>query len=401
MRVRDTATGELVDPLTHDRASLYVCGITPYDATHLGHAATYLTFDLLVRAWLDAGCTVDYTQNVTDVDDPLLERATATGEDWRELAERETELYRADMTALRVLPPTRYRGAVETIPDVVAAVERMIADRTAYRIDLPGVDGAGAGDIYADLAADPRFGRDTHDLDETTNLQRFAEMGGDPQRAGKRDPLDPLLWRAARAGEPAWDGETLGPGRPGWHIECATMAAATIGSPFAVQGGGADLRFPHHAMSASHLRMLSGTPRPVRAHVHVGLVGYQGHKMSKSRGNLVLVSRLREAGVDPMVIRLAVLAHRYDGEWEFRDEEFTTAAVRLARWRVAVARPAGPDALGLLAEVRASLADDLDAPRALAAVDAWASSAVEPEGADATAPGLVRGLVDALLGVEL
>lgn len=211
IRVRNSATGLMGAAAAGPRASLYVCGITPYDATHLGHANTYLTFDLLVRAWRDAGFEVTYTQNVTDVDDPLLERATATGEDWRELAERETQLFREDMAALRILPPTFYRGAVETIPDVVTAVRRMVADGVAYRV-AGGADGVGEGDVYADLSRDPSFGLDTGTTDRAENLVRFAQMGGDPDRVGKRDALDPLLWRTAREGEPAWDGRDLGPG---------------------------------------------------------------------------------------------------------------------------------------------------------------------------------------------
>ncbi|WP_313556746.1 cysteine--1-D-myo-inosityl 2-amino-2-deoxy-alpha-D-glucopyranoside ligase [Miniimonas arenae] len=428
VRVTDTVTGASLPVGGPERASLYVCGITPYDATHLGHAATYLTFDLLVRTWRDLGYDVRYTQNVTDVDDPLLERAAATGEDWRALAERETDLFRSDMTHLRVLPPTDYLGAVETIPDVVRAVERLVADGAGYAVPAPpdAADGAGEGDVYAALAADPAF--DVADpARREQRLAEFAERGGDPERPGKRDALDPLLWRTKRDGEPAWDGDALGAGRPGWHIECATIAARTLGAPFDVQGGGADLAFPHHAMSVSHLRLLTGAARPVRAHVHVGLIAYEGHKMSKSRGNLVLVSRLVADGEDPMAVRLAVLAHHYREGWEYTDGDLVAARERLALWRAAVAQPSGPDGAALLDAVRAALADDLDAPRALAAVDAWARCAVvgeraagategpgsaAAEAADGTgapestawnpdAPRVVREVVDALLGVAL
>ncbi|WP_454294922.1 cysteine--1-D-myo-inosityl 2-amino-2-deoxy-alpha-D-glucopyranoside ligase [Salana multivorans] len=404
--VRDSASGELTTVGEERRGALYVCGITPYDATHLGHAATYLTFDLLVRAWLDAGIPVSYAQNVTDIDDPLLERAAERGEDWRAIAERETELFRSDMTALRVIPPTSYVGAVELIPDVARVVERLLAEGRAYRVG-PDADGQGDGDVYADLSTDPRVGRDTADLDPAANLARFLEIGGDPERPGKRDGLDPLLWRVERPGEPSWDGGELGPGRPGWHIECAVIAGRELGAPFDVQGGGADLRFPHHAYSASHLRALSGVARPVRAHVHAGLVGYEGHKMSKSRGNLVLVSRLLRHGVDPMAIRLAVLAHHYATPWEFTDADLETAVARLARWREAVALPAGPSATEVLSGVRAALAADLDGPTALGVVDEWVdralAGAANEHGAndDDAAPGLVRDTVDALLGIAL
>lgn len=406
--VRDVGSGEVIEVGgDHARASLYVCGITPYDSTHLGHAATYLAFDLLVRAWTDAGYAVDYTQNVTDVDDPLLERASATGEDWRALADREIDRFRADMEALRVIPPTHYLGVVETMRDVVGGVERMLADGVAYRVG-PDADGEGNGDVYADLSADRRFGRDTNDLDREANLRRFAEMGGDPDRPGKRDPLDPLLWRVAREGEPRWDGRDLGEGRPGWHVECATIAAMTLGAPLDVQGGGTDLRFPHHAMTASHVRMVSHVPRPVRVTANAGMVMLEGEKMSKSRGNLVLVSDLVARGEDPMAIRLAVLDHHYAWTWDFKESMLEIAQARLELWRAALARPAGPDASGVLAEVRAALADDLDSPRALATIDAWATAVVAPDDEDGAAapldpaaPGLVRDIADALLGVAL
>ena len=424
VRVRDTATGRLVEAAPGPRATLYVCGITPYDATHLGHAATYVAFDLLVRAWRDAGLEVRYASNVTDVDDPLLERATATGVDWRDLAREQTALFADDMTALGVIPPDVYLGAVETVPDVVAAVEAMLAAGAAYRVPLePGAGGAdtGLGDVYADLSVDAAFGQVSRlSRDHMTKL--FGERGGDPERAGKRDPLDPLLWRRERPGEPAWDGGTLGTGRPGWHVECAVIARDGLGLPVDVQGGGVDLQFPHHEMSTSHARVLDAG-RGARAHVHAGMVGLDGEKMSKSRGNLVLVSALRAQGEDPRAVRLALLGHHYASDWEWADADLHDATARLARWRRAVATDAGPDAAATVAEVRAALADDLDAPRAVAAVDAWVDRALaaapdapvpddpSPAGSalpvdaatDAVtgAPALVATAVDALLGVRL
>ncbi|PFG19779.1 cysteine--1-D-myo-inosityl 2-amino-2-deoxy-alpha-D-glucopyranoside ligase [Serinibacter salmoneus] len=388
-----------------ERASLYVCGITPYDATHLGHAFTYLTFDLLNRAWRDAGLEVSYAQNVTDVDEPLLERAEATGVDWRDLAHSQIDLFRSDMAALRIIPPEHYLGAVETVPDVVRTVSRLLADGHAYRVPADA-SGEGAGDVYADLSADRRFGETMLDPEARTQqarTQQFGERGGDPERPGKRSPLDPLLWRAARAGEPSWPGDELGWGRPGWHVECATIAAMTLGAPITVCGGGDDLRFPHHEMSASHLRMLTAAPAPVSAHLHVGLVGYQGHKMSKSRGNLVLVSRLRDQGADPMAIRLALLAHHYAQAWEFTEGELIDAADRLAMWRAATSAAGAGEAAPLLAQLRTALADDLDAPRALRAVDAWARAALEgaPRSGAAEDAALAAAGIDALLGVDL
>ncbi len=395
--VRDTSSGRLVEAAPGPRATLYVCGITPYDATHLGHAATYIAFDVLVRAWRDAGKDVMYASNVTDVDDPLLERATATGVDWRQLAADQIALYRADMTALGVLPPDVYRGVVETVPQIAAAVRRMLDAGAAYRVPTP--DAAG-DDVYADLAADPAFGT-VAGLDDATMRALSAERGGDPDRPGKRSPLDPLLWRAERAGEPAWDDAALGRGRPGWHIECAVIAADALGVPFDVQGGGSDLVFPHHECSDSHLRVLDGGAA-AHVHLHAGMVAYDGHKMSKSLGNLVLVSRLVADGADPAAVRLAVLAHRYRDDWEWTSADLAAAQERLATWRRALSGNGGPESAPVLAAVRAAVADDLDTPTALAAVDAWARTALQGGvPVEHGAPGVVARTVDALLGVRL
>ena len=405
VRVHDSTTGDLVEAAPGATARYYVCGITPYDATHLGHANTYVAFDLLHRAWRDAGKDVTFVSNVTDVDDPLLERATATGVDWQELAAEQTDLFREDMAALGMVPPATWTGAVESVPAVVAAVEQLLADGAAYRVPVePGAGGddPGLGDVYADLSADPAFGSvSRYDTDTMATL--FAERGGDPQREGKKDALDPLLWRRERPGEPVWDGASLGSGRPGWHVECAVIARDGLGLPFDLQGGGADLLFPHHEMSTSHDRLLGGGG--ARVHVHAGLVAYQGEKMSKSRGNLVFVSALRRAGVDPMAIRLALLAHHYRSEWEWTDEDLTAGVARLERWRSAVSGNGGPAPDETLAAVRAALAADLDAPAALAAVDAWAERSLDPA-RDAShdtegAPGVVARAIDALLGVRL
>lgn len=402
VRVRDTSSGELVVAAPGETATLYVCGITPYDATHLGHAATYVAFDLLVRAWRDAGHSVRYASNVTDVDDPLLERATATGVDWRDLAVEQTTLFADDMTALGVVPPDAYTGAVESIPAVADAVAALLGAGAAYRVGVPDASGEGAGDVYADLSVDTALGG-VAGLARPEMLALFAERGGDPDRPGKRDPLDPLLWRAARPGEPAWDGGTLGAGRPGWHIECAVIARDSLGLPFDVQGGGSDLRFPHHEMSTSHARLLD-SGHGARAHVHAGMVGLDGEKMSKSRGNLVLVSRLLARGVDPMAVRLALLAHHYAEDWEWTDGELERAQVRLERWRSAVSGNGGPDATATLAAVRAALADDLDAPAALRYVDAWADVSIAQGSTDDAvegAPGVIARAVNALLGIRL
>ncbi len=395
--------GERVVAAAGPEATLYACGITPYDATHIGHAATFIAWDLLVRAWRDAGHQVRYVQNVTDVDDPLLERAERDHEDWRELADREIALFRGDMEALRVLPPAEYVGAVEALP-VIERLSRLLADHGAvYDLD---------GDMYFARSADPSFGA-VSGLDAATMTELFAERGGDPGRAGKKDPLDALVWLAARPGEPSWP-SGFGSGRPGWHVECAAIATEHLGVTFDVQAGGTDLIFPHHEMSASHARVaLSGRASPgepvfARHYAHAGMVRLDGEKMSKSQGNLVFVSRLIAGGTDPMVIRLAILAHHYRQDWDWTDAGLAAAQARLDRWRAAVAAASavpGPPATsatsgtGVLAAVRERLADDLDAPGALAAVDAWADAVLAaPGGTDGP---LVRDTVDALLGVAL
>jgi L-cysteine:1D-myo-inositol 2-amino-2-deoxy-alpha-D-glucopyranoside ligase len=382
---------------------MYACGVTPYDSTHMGHAATYSAWDLLVRSWRDAGHEVRYVQNVTDVDDPLLERAERDGEDWRDLAGREIARYRGDMESLRVLPPAHLIGAVEALP----LIERFIVllDRRGALYDLDS-------DLYFARSADPSFGA-VSGYDTKLMLELSAERGGDPTRPGKKDPLDALVWLAARPGEPSWD-SAFGPGRPGWHVECAAIAAEYLGTSFDVQAGGCDLIFPHHELSASHARVAlggQGTAVFARRYAHSGMVGLDGEKMSKSQGNLVFVSDLMATGTDPGAVRLALHAHHYRGDWDWTDAGLALAQQRLDRWRSAVSSATGwaeaSSARRVLAEVRERLADDLDAPGALAAVDRWADAVLAGRSAgdgqlasvaDAT---LVRDMVDALLGVEL
>jgi L-cysteine:1D-myo-inositol 2-amino-2-deoxy-alpha-D-glucopyranoside ligase len=472
--LHDTATGELVPAAAGPVATLYACGITPYDATHIGHAATYTAWDLLVRAWLDATpesaetpeapqtpkaqqptrplvtpvtpvtppvtpiapinppttlnptgplaslaprgprFSVVYVQNVTDVDDPLLERAERDGEDWRELARREIQRYRADMEALRILPPTHLIGAVEALP-IIERFTARIAERGAlYEVDQ---------DVYFAKSADPEFGAlsgpgtpSGYGPGEMADLA--AQRGGDPDRPGKKDPLDVLVWRAERPGEPAWD-SPFGPGRPGWHVECSAIAAEYLGPVFDVQAGGSDLVFPHHEMSASHARVAFAPEQGVfaRVYAHAGMVSYQGQKMSKSLGNLVFVSRLVADGVDPMAVRMALLAHHYRSDWEWTGDVLAGAQARLARWRSALAHveavtphvpAAAPSAEAelVLAGVRGRLRHDLDAPGALAVIDHWADTLLAEAPlrltpADVSGARLVRDTVDALLGVTL
>ncbi|GAA4813932.1 cysteine--1-D-myo-inosityl 2-amino-2-deoxy-alpha-D-glucopyranoside ligase [Tomitella cavernea] len=394
LRLYDTAD-RAVRPVAPGRvAGMYVCGITPYDATHMGHAATYLTFDVVARVLRDNGHEVHYVQNVTDVDDPLFERAARDGIDWRALGERETDLFRTDMAALRVLPPRDYIGAVESIDEVITMVEKLLASGAAYVVDDPEYP-----DVYFSIEATEQFGYESG-YDKATMDRFFAERGGDPDRPGKRHRLDALLWRVRREGEPSWP-SPFGDGRPGWHIECSAIALNRIGSGFDIQGGGSDLIFPHHEFSAAHAEAATGERRFARHYVHTGMMGLDGEKMSKSLGNLVLVSRLREAGEDPMALRLALLDAHYRTDRFWTGGLLDTARERLRRWRAAANAQAGPGAEETVARLRQHLADDLDTPKALTAVDAWAADVEAGLGSDAQAPGLIADAVDALLGVQL
>jgi L-cysteine:1D-myo-inositol 2-amino-2-deoxy-alpha-D-glucopyranoside ligase len=309
-----------------------------------------------------------------------LERALATGESWTDLAERETELFRQDMAALRILPPHHFVGVVEALRDIADLVKQL--GTAVYAV---------GDDLYLDVHADKAFGS-VAQLDPSTMTALFAERGGDPELSGKRDPLDCLVWRARRPGEPAWE-TAIGAGRPGWNVECAAIGLRYLDTEFDVQGGGSDLVFPHHEMCASHVRLATGQAA-ARTYMHAGMVAYQGEKMSKSVGNLVLVADLRDH--DAAALRLAILAHHYRSDWEWTQFDLPYARERLTRWRAALDRPAHPPAEPLIAQVRAALATDLNAPAALAAVDEWCAA----DGA-ATDTSVIREALDALLGVDL
>jgi L-cysteine:1D-myo-inositol 2-amino-2-deoxy-alpha-D-glucopyranoside ligase len=394
LRLHDTAAAQVLPTAPGPTARMYVCGITPYDATHLGHAATYVAFDLIHRYWLDTGHDVHYVQNVTDVDDPLLARALRDHDDWVVLGMRETALFREDMESLRVLPPRDFVGAVEAIGEIVEVIGKLLACGAAYRVDDPAHP-----DVYFDHQAAAHFGSESG-YDEHTMARLFAERGGDPERPGKRHLLDALMWRTARRDEPSWDSE-LGPGRPGWHVECCAIGLNRLGTGFDVQGGGSDLIFPHHEFSAAHAEALTGEHPMARHYVHSGMIGLDGEKMSKSRGNLVFVSRLRADRVDPMALRLALLSGHYRTDRSWTTGMLDEAVTRLDRWRQAVALPAGAPAQDALRRLRIHLADDLDTLSALAAVDAWATETLTRRGRDVDAPALLGDAVDALLGITL
>ncbi|MGO1481662.1 MAG: cysteine--1-D-myo-inosityl 2-amino-2-deoxy-alpha-D-glucopyranoside ligase [Brachybacterium sp.] len=396
LRLYDTRTGRIapIIPLTPGRARLYVCGITPYDSTHLGHAATYHAADLMRRALHDTGVEVEMAQNITDVDDPLFERAERDGLDWRDLAASQVELFTSDMAALRILAPETYRSVSEAMDQIIAVVLTLHQRGRAYPVEAADADGP---DWYLDLSIDGALG-DVSGWTEEQMLEVFAERGGDPDREGKRGRLDPLLWHAERPGEPAWEAGELGRGRPGWHVECVCIAEEALGLPFDIQAGGSDLIFPHHDLSAAHSVALG---RPfATSYAHSGMVAYEGEKMSKSLGNLVFVHRLVRDGVDPMAIRLVLMAHHYRSDWEWSEEELELALSRLESYRLAARR--GGHHPATVQALRAALRDDLDTATALEALDSWAAGGSTARSDDlAEAPGDVGAAVDALFGIAL
>ena len=382
--IYDSQTQSLRELPTNRSGTLYVCGITPYDATHMGHAATYVAFDTLIRIWRASGVEVKYTQNVTDVDDPLIELALATGKDWKDIAVEQTALFHSDMIALRVIPPQNSVGVVEAMDLIEQSVVALLANGLAYKVD---------NDYYYDMSKSNMLGEVSH-LSPDSMMTIFAERGGDPARIGKRNPLDPMLWRARSANDPYWPSQ-LGEGRPGWHIECSAIATHYLGKQIDVQGGGSDLKFPHHEMSAAHAQSLTGVSPFATNFMHAGLVALDGQKMSTSLGNLVFVSKLRTSGVDPMALRLTLLQHHYRSDWEWFASELELATTKLAMWRRALRQSQG--AINVVAELMSILQQDLDTPSAIALVDEWVAATLSGEDSEPT--GAMANAVDALLGI--
>ena len=386
--LRDVASNSTFDPVKNGKASIYVCGITPYDSTHMGHAATYVNFDLLKRVWLDAGYSVEHIQNVTDIDDPLFERAAKLGKPWKEIASKEMLRYSDDMVALRVLPPSSYATITEEFDYIVGVVQELLEANIAYYVE---------DDIYFDISKSDKLGYVSHfNNDEMKHL--FSARGGDPERQGKRNLLDPILWKKVD-GDDGFE-SALGRGRPGWHIECVAIANKYASLPLSVKAGGSDLIFPHHDMCQvqcdSWLKV-----NLANAYLYAGMVYYQGHKMSKSLGNLVFVSELVASGVDPMAIRLTILTNHYSQEWEWTDQLLGEAELRLNLWRSALALESTADSALLLASLRSCLADDLDTPKAIAAIDRWAKDSLKGEGKTLGGAGLAARAIDKILGIAL
>ena len=378
-------------------ARLYVCGITRTMRRTSGTPPHMWPSTCSTRIWRDAGLEVVYGQNTTDVDDPLLERADATGVDWRELASSQIQLFREDMEALRVIPPASFIGVVESVDEIAAGVRDLVDRGAAYTLDN--------GDVYYRVSTQitPPFGTVSHD-DRETMAALSAERGGDPETPGRTTPSTRCCGvpnvKANRPGT----GST-GRGRPGWHVECTVIADKYLGFPVDVQGGGNDLIFPHHEMSAAHAAAWRDTPM-AKTYMHTGMVGLDGEKMSKSKGNLVLVSKLRERGVDPMAIRTVILSNHYRSDWSFTEEQLSIAEARLQAWKHAAKcesecrQGLREHIIGLLRE---ALTDDLDSPRALGILDEWAEHYAdsEPSETAALSGDRVADAVDALLGIRL
>lgn len=372
---------------------MYVCGITPYDATHLGHAATYLTFDLINRYLRASGSQVLYVQNITDIDDPLLERAIRDTLNWEDLATSQIDLFRSDMENLRVIPPAYYIGAVEAIDLVSDSVTALQAAGSIYAIEQ---------DLFFKNYSSPDFGSLSH-LDKETMKEIFAQRGGNPTLAGKIDPLDCLVWMQKRENEPGWP-SVHGVGRPGWHIECTAIALKYLAPIEAeatcidIQGGGSDLIFPHHEMCASQAQVLTGKDLAA-TYVHAAMIGLDGEKMSKSKGNLVFVSKLINSGTDPMVIRFALMSEHYRLDRMWTDELLADSNARVAKIRLAFASSNAAPTRPLIEKIVVALSNDLDTPTVLAQLDMWALETVQGvSGGDSKE---LSTALDALLGLAL
>lgn len=391
LSLHDTATNSIKPLARKSIYRIYVCGITPYDATHLGHANTYLAFDLINRYLRATGAKVNFVENITDIDDPLLERAARDGIDWEDLAHSQIELFKSDMVALHVIPPAHYIGAVEAIPEVISAIQKLQEKGTVYNLEQ---------DLYFEVRSDSDFGRRSN-LSQPEMLEIFAQRGGDPLKPGKKDPLDALLWLAQRPNEPGWESE-YGPGRPGWHIECCAIAlnyldiAEGDATSIDIQGGGSDLIFPHHEMSAAQSKMING--REFATHyVHAGMIGLDGEKMSKSKGNLVLVSNLLKEGHDAMAIRLALLSHHYRSDHMWTDTDLVTAEEFIEQLRIALSRMEVAPTDATINEIISALSNDLDTPRAINALRNW--MAATDAGKIGGSPGELSRAIDTLLGI--
>ena len=396
MQLFNTQSGQVERFVPNDNlVKLYVCGVTPYDTTHVGHAFTFLTFDILVRHLRSLGVDVTYVQNVTDIDDDILRKAKEVGMDWRALADRETERYRQDMRDLNALDFDHFVRATDHIPEIVGLSDRLVANGHAYEAK---------GNLYFSVASDPDFGKLSH-LAPPEMLPIANERGNTPDDPNKRDPLDFVLWQAAAPGEPTWD-SPWGPGRPGWHIECSAMATRYLGNTIDIHGGGADLVFPHHEAEIAQSELATGEQPFARFWMHVAMVDYQGEKMSKSLGNLVIVRDVLEH-YSADALRLYLFSNHYRTEWEFQDEAMDDWSSAAADLREAADFPAygieqEVDVAPFRERFHNALEDDLNTPAAIEALREIGQAILEaPEEDDVRdAQDTLRSLGD-VLGLTL
>ena len=356
MKLYNTLTEkkELFTPREKDSVKLYVCGITPYDTTHLGHAFTYTQFDVLARFLEFQGYKVNYTQNVTDIDDDILKRAKQVGEDWKKLGTFWTDKFTTDMKSLDNIPPTHYVKATETIPTMRELIEKLEQDGFAYEKN---------GNVYFDTQKDKDYGKlAKYTREQMIELSR--ERGADPDDPNKHDPLDFILWQKSKKGEPFWESK-WSKGRPGWHIECSAMVYKYIDKKIDIHGGGSDLRYPHHESEIAQSEQFTGEKPFAKIWMHIGMVGYLGEKMSKSLGNLIMVSDLLKT-YSPNIIRYFLLSHHYREPWEFFQEELDTIADRVNKLEEKIKKNTytQKEKSNLEAFTKA-LSDDLDTPKAL------------------------------------
>ena len=376
MRLFDTARRAVVPFEPDERVTMYVCGITPYDATHLGHAATYVTYDVLQRRLEDRGHEVRLVRNITDVDDDLLRAARTRGVHYLDLGNGELARFHDDLAALNVRTPWSEPRATGAIPDIRGLIAMVIARGLAYQ---------SGGGVYFDVSRRADFGA-LSGLSRDDMRVIGADRGEHPDDPNKRHPLDFVLWQPSQPGEPWWE-SPWGRGRPGWHVECSALALRELGPTIDLHGGGTDLVYPHHECERVQSEGASGEPF-VRHWLHQAMVLRGGQKMAKSTGNLVFVADLR-AIAEPAAVRLALLAQHYRCSWEWQPALLDQATERLARWRAAGDGDGDGAGDGVLDEVRDALDADLDTPRALAIVDA------------AAAAGRGVASASALLGVDL
>jgi len=391
MRIYDTARRAIVPLDVGHEVRIYVCGITPYDSTHLGHANTYLTYDLLIRRLESLGHKVRLVRNITDVDDSILPKARELGVDFLELAAAETARFQGDMDALETRPAESQPKATEWVSQMVELIGRLDAGGHVYVVD---------GTVFFDVSTFDSFG-EMSGYDEATMIELARERGGNPDDPRQRNPLDFILWQPSLADEPSWD-SPWGPGRPGWHIECSAMSMSLLGDTLDIHGGGNDLVFPHHESERAQSEAATGQPF-VRHWMHCGMVAYQGTKMSKSLGNLVFVSELCKVA-DPRAIRLALMAHHYRSDWEWFDSDIDESSAELNFLLWAGSASLGPDPQPYVDRVHAALDNDLDAPAARAAILELAEAIVSQDFGDSgpseSSASALRE-VAALCGIDL